>query len=112
MRSETEIQPQQWKPQPRESINASASTSRKINANRVLGTAALFMLIALSSRAFANTVGTCEPGNQYPTIQAAVNAATPGSTVNICPGTYTEQVLITKNLHLVGVASGTKHAAV
>jgi hypothetical protein len=112
MRSETENQPQQRKPQPRELMNILASASWKIKTNKVLSTAALFLLIALSGRAFANTVGTCQPGNQYSTIQAAVTAATPGSTVNICPGTYPEQVLITKNLHLVGVASGTKHAAV
>ncbi len=112
MRSETENQPQQWNSQHGRSMNAPASTSWKMKANRVLSTAALLMLIALSSRAFAVTVGTCEPGQQYTTIQAAVTAATPGSTVNICPGTYPEQVLISKNLHLVGVTSGTKHAAV
>jgi len=112
MRNETENHPKRQKPRSGGSMNAPASTSWKMKANKVLSTAALFMLIALSSRAFAVTVGTCEPGPQYPTIQAAVTAATPGSTVNICPGTYPEQVLITKNLHLVGVFSGTKHSAV
>jgi hypothetical protein len=112
MRSETENQPQQQKLQPGRSMNAPTSTSWKQKASGVFTAAALFMLIALGSRALAVTVGTCEPGQQYSTIQAAVTAATPGSTVNICPGTYPEQVLITKNLHLVGVASGTKHSAV
>ena len=40
---------------------------------------------------------------QYPTIQAAVNAAASGDEIRIAAGTYTEQVMITsKNLKLVG----------
>lgn len=40
---------------------------------------------------------------QYPTIQAAVNAAASGDEIRIAAGTYTEQVMITsKNLRLVG----------
>jgi hypothetical protein len=39
------------------------------------------------------------PGNScnhpgYWTVQAAVNAAGPGDRINVCPGTYTEEVLI------------------
>jgi len=30
----------------------------------------------------------------YPTIQSAVNAAAPGDRINVCPGTYTEEVTI------------------
>src|SRR6266849_6614761 len=33
-----------------------------------------------------------DPG--YPTIQSAVNAAAPGDRINVCPGTYTEEVTI------------------
>jgi parallel beta-helix repeat protein len=38
-------------------------------------------------------------GNQpaYTSIQVAVNAALPGSTISVCPGTYAEQVVVTKN---------------
>jgi parallel beta-helix repeat protein len=39
---------------------------------------------------------------QYATIQAGVDAASPGSTVRICPGTYPEQVTIAKPLKLHG----------
>jgi parallel beta-helix repeat protein len=43
------------------------------------------------------------PGAQYNSIQAAVVAAKPGDTINVCPGTYQEQVSITKNLNVQGV---------
>jgi hypothetical protein len=39
----------------------------------------------------------------YTTIQAAVNAAGSGATIDICPGTYPEQVLITLPITLTGV---------
>jgi hypothetical protein len=76
---------------------------------------ALMALAALSKQAFASssaTVGLCAgPGTHYTTIQAAVNA--PGvTTVEVCPGTYPEQVTITQNLTLKGIASGTSDAAV
>ena len=55
--------------------------------------------------------GTCGTPNQ-PTIQQAVNAVAVGGTVKVCPGTYPEQVTITRNLTLTGVASGNADAAV
>jgi nitrous oxidase accessory protein NosD len=39
----------------------------------------------------------------YSTIGAAVAAASPGGTVVVCAGTYHEQVVVTKPLHLYGV---------
>ena len=42
----------------------------------------------------------------YTTIQAAVTAATSGSTIDVCPGTYPEQVLITIPLTLTGAKGG------
>jgi nitrous oxidase accessory protein NosD len=42
------------------------------------------------------------PGAQFSTIQAAVNAAAPGTIIRICAGTYPEQVSITKSLSLHG----------
>lgn len=39
---------------------------------------------------------------RFRTIQSAVNAAQPGSTVVVCPGTYHEQVVVAKPLSLVG----------
>jgi pectin methylesterase-like acyl-CoA thioesterase len=34
------------------------------------------------------------PNADFTSIQAAVTAATPGTTIVVCPGTYTEQVTI------------------
>jgi hypothetical protein len=76
---------------------------------------ALVVLAAFRGQAFAATsatVGLCAgPGTHYTTIQAAVNAAGV-TTVSVCPGTYPEQVTITKNLTLRGIADGTSDAAV
>ncbi|MFN3348224.1 cadherin domain-containing protein [Pseudorhodoplanes sp.] len=43
----------------------------------------------------------------FGSIQAAVNAAPAGSTLTIAPGIYTEQVVITKNLTLIGAGEDT-----
>lgn len=46
-------------------------------------------------------VGNCKIG-AYSTIQAAVNAVPADSTIGVCPGTYAEQVVISKALSLRG----------
>ncbi len=44
-------------------------------------------------------VGTCPQSYiTFTTIQAAITAVPPGSVIKICPGTYAEQLLITKKL--------------
>jgi parallel beta-helix repeat protein len=50
--------------------------------------------------------GGVVPGS-FSSIQAAVNAAAPGDTVLVDPGTYTEQVTISKNLTLTGAGAAT-----
>ena len=52
----------------------------------------------------AVTVGTCQPGkNSYTTISAAITAAPAGGVVDVCPGTYAEQLEIEKPLTIQGV---------
>lgn len=56
-------------------------------------------------------VGGCtDVQPNFPTIQSAVDAAFAGDTVAVCPGSYPEQVVITRNLTLrkvTGMASPT-----
>ena len=77
--------------------------------------AAVLALSLFPSRGFAVTnavVGTCMAGTHFTTIQAAVNAATSGSTVSVCPGNYAEQITIQTPLTLKGVSLATSEAAV
>jgi hypothetical protein len=89
---------------------------------------ALFAIAGLSGQAFATTYAvvypagsSCTPPNPpslptashtFNTIQSAVSASRAATTIQICPGTYTEQVAIDKNLTLEGVAGTTQDAVV
>ncbi len=72
--------------------------------------ALVYITLALTpaaSWAVSNAVvGTCSPGTPFPTIQAAVDAASNASTVKVCPGAYPEQVTINKSLTLTGLSLG------
>ncbi len=46
------------------------------------------------------------PAPNSSTIQDAVNHSGPGGTIDICPGTYPEQVSININLTLMGISDG------
>ena len=65
-------------------------------------------LLALSAAAQSTVaVGNCRPHLvSYETISDAINAATPNSTVLVCPATYPEQVTITEPLTLRGLSLG------
>ena len=56
------------------------------------------------AHATARYVGTCvkEP-HMYPTISLAVAASVPNDRINVCPGTYPEQVVISIPLFLAGM---------
>ena len=46
------------------------------------------------------------------TITLAVAAVSPGGTIKVCPGTYPEQVVISKPLTIQGIQDGNNDAAV
>src|ERR1700730_18971933 len=69
------------------------------------------LLIPHSLMASTLTVWTCQKSS-YPTISAAVAAASSGATVKVCPGTYPEQVVISTALTLEGITSGNAGRAV
>ncbi len=71
-----------------------------------IGVCGVFALIAGPGAAGATIVvgqnaAVC-PGAQFAKIQDAVNAASPGDTIQICPGVYAEQVSISKALQVNG----------
>src|ERR1044072_8946233 len=65
----------------------------------LIAAALLFSLHSAGARTLH--VGTCTGASQtYTTVQGAVDAAADGDAVTICPGTYPEQVTITKSVSL------------
>ncbi len=72
---------------------------------RRLHFALLSLVLALAAQplvAATYYVGTCKIG-AYGTIGAAVAAVPAGSTIDVCPGTYAEQVTISQKLTLQGI---------
>jgi len=90
-------------------VTLSIADAREMTGQKTIGRLLLFALLlcAMCSGAWASTVavGTCTSLPFYTSIQTAVNSVPAGSTVKVCPGTYAEQVSITKNLTLTGVSS-------
>jgi len=64
---------------------------------------ALCLLSTLPALAATVEVGFCSSYIPYSTIQAAVNASSPGDTILVCPGNHPEQVTIGINLTLQGL---------
>ena len=60
-------------------------------------------LIGMSSSAQARSSRVVP--TDYPTVQSAIDAASPGDTVTVRSGTYTEQLRIRKDLEIVGAGA-------
>jgi pectin methylesterase-like acyl-CoA thioesterase len=92
-------------------LNRVVAPKRTKESTNYKTTSRLLLLVAIcasfSASAFAGVVavGTCTNHPHYGSIQEAVNSVPAGSTIEICPGTYAEQVLITSALTLEGVSS-------
>ena len=68
----------------------------------------LILALLLGASTFARTLLVDDNGVECPEakfrkIQAAVDRAAPGDVIQVCPGTYNEQVQIAKSLTLEGV---------
>jgi len=64
----------------------------------------LFVGTALPAMGASLQVGNCTTATpQYPSITIAVNNSSSGDTINVCPGSYAEQVFIGQNLTLQGI---------
>jgi len=82
----------------------------------VLLIAGALAVLGSSAQAGIVEVGTCINGyQQFKTIQSAINGSPPGTVIDVCPGTYLEQISINETLTLHGVllpgASGAVIAA-
>ena len=89
---------------------------KTVNALSIFASALVLALFCGSS-AFAGTLLVDEdmvecPDAGFTSIQTAVDAAASGDVIQVCPGTYDEQVEIAKPLCLVGVKRTGKNAAV
>ena len=81
----------------------------------ILLSLALTVLACLSTQnvsASTVVVGNCKTLVQFQHIQDAINAVPTGSTIDICPNTYNEQLSINKSVTLTGVVNGTSDAIV
>jgi hypothetical protein len=66
--------------------------------------------VPLASATVTHFVGSCAPGS-YETISDALATKPAPNVVEVCPGTYPEQVLITSPVTLEGISSSTANQA-
>lgn len=87
------------------------SDSEAKKASKIVATFGLIILLLISGASIfpvsAVTTRNVGPGQTYATIQAGVDAADPGDTVLVHPGTCDEQVVITESITLQGFGDST-----
>jgi len=83
---------------------------RRLRCAALVTQAALFTASAFATN---YAVGTCQPNlTSYTTISQAVGSVPSGSVIEVCPGNYSEQVVITQPLTLEGVPGATSDAVI
>jgi Right handed beta helix region len=85
-----------------EFVRAQLGSFLAANLRRAL--CAVFAVV-LSGVAYATTI-TVGPSGDYTTIGAAIAAAANGDTINVASGTYTENLILSKSLILLGAQAG------
>jgi hypothetical protein len=60
----------------------------------------------MSAATVTYIVGTCKSGTHFSTIQSALDASPAPDTVEVCPGTYLEQITISHPVTLEGISEG------
>ena len=73
-----------------------------------LSAIAILLLLAITLTAWFVphvTAGDLFVPQDYPTIQAAINAAGAGDTIHVSPGTYHENVIVNKTVTIIGASS-------
>jgi hypothetical protein len=72
----------------------------------IVSTVFVFMLLPTSmDLQVSNAAPLITVPREYPTIQSAIDAASPGDTIKVLPGIYTEQLTIGKSVTLVGTGA-------
>lgn len=63
---------------------------------------AVNLVLALAATGWGGLAGTLRVPGEYPTIGAALNAASPGDVIEVTAGAYTEDLVITKDVVVRG----------
>ena len=71
-------------------------------ATAVMLTLLLIGTLTLNTKQALSNPGTIRVPQDYPTIQAAINAASAGDTIQVSAGTYNENVVVNKTVSLIG----------
>jgi nitrous oxidase accessory protein NosD len=79
--------------------------SRMIRLSMLSGMVVACMAVAAPAWGMSKTV--CSSGCPYTSIQAAINAASPGATITIAAGSYSENVVVNKPVTLKGAGNAT-----
>lgn len=68
----------------------------------IVGTVFVLMLLPSMHLQTSQAASLITVPRDYPTIQSAIDAASPGDKIKVFPGTYREQITISKSLTLIG----------